>query len=153
VELDMLAAEGKLRTNTDIPGALALINKTRQTSGLPALLTAGQIPDLPGARCVPRVPTGPTGSTTTCGDAFEAMKYEKRLETAVTGYGQWYFDSRGWGDLPEFTALQWPVPWQEMDARLLQFYDMGGTSKVCAAGQSPAANGCQSAARSTYGAW
>jgi hypothetical protein len=150
-ELDMLAAEGKLRTNTDIAGALALINKTRQTSGLPPLTSTGTVPG--GAACVPRVPTGPTGSTTQCGDAFEAMKYEKRLETAITGYGQWYFDSRGWGDLPEGTALQWPVPWQEMDARLLQYYDMGGLSKVCGATESPATSTCQAAAKSMYGAW
>jgi hypothetical protein len=148
-ELDMLAAEGKLRTNTDIPGAVALINKTRTTSGLPDLVDAGVVPG--GNACVPRVPTGPTGSTTTCGDAFEAMKYEKRLETAITGYGQWFFDSRGWGDLPENTPLHWPVPWQEMDARVQAFYDMGGTA--CATGQSPAANGCNAAAKSTYGAW
>jgi hypothetical protein len=148
-ELDMLAAEGKLRTNTDIAGALNLINKTRRTSGLPDLIDIGTVP---GANaCVPRVPTGPTGSTTACGDAFEAMKYEKRLETAITGYGQWFFDSRGWGDLPEKTALHWPVPWQEMDARVQAFYDMGGT--VCAAGQSPAASACSGAAKSTYGAW
>lgn len=148
-ELDMLAAEGKLRTNTDIPGALALINKTRSTSGLPDLVDVGVVPG--GNACVPRVPTGATGSTTVCGDAFEAMKYEKRLETAITGYGQWFFDSRGWGDLPEKTALHWPVPWQEMDARVQPFYDMGGTT--CAAGQGPAANGCNAAPKSTYGAW
>ena len=52
-----------------------------------------------------------------CGDAWEAMKYEKRLETAMTGYGQWYFDSRGWGDLPVGTPVHWPVPNQEADAR------------------------------------
>lgn len=147
-ELDMLRAEGKLRTNSDIPGALALINKTRTTSGLPALTATGTVPG--GNACVPRVPISATA--TACGDAFEAMKYEKRLETAVTGYGQWYFDSRGWGDLPEFTALHWPVPWQELDVRQLPVYNMGGTDKVCAAGQSPA-DGCQSAARSTYVAW
>ena len=148
-ELDMLRAEGKFRTNTDIPGALALINKTRTTSGLPALTATGTVPG--GNACVPRVPISATA--TACGDQFEAMKYEKRLETAITGYGQWYFDSRGWGDLPEFTAVHWPVPWQELDVRQLPVYNMGGTDKVCAAGQTPATDGCQSAARSTYGAW
>lgn len=152
-EMDMLVAEGKLRAGAqqDVAGAVALINLTRGTSGLPALTGAGTVPG--GTGCVPRVPTGATGSTTACGDAFEAMKYEKRLETAMTGYGQWYFDSRGWGDLPEGTALHWPVPWQEMDARLKQYYDLGGLTKICSAGQAPAANNCSAAAKSTYGAW
>ena len=29
----------------------------------------------------------------------------------------WYLDSRGWGDLPEGTALFWPVPYQELQVR------------------------------------
>jgi hypothetical protein len=150
-ELDMLIAEGQLRTNTNTSNAIALINITRTASGLPALTGTGTVPG--GNACVPRVPVGPSGNTTQCGDAFEAMKYEKRLETAMTGYGQWFFDSRGWGDLPEGTALHWPVPWQEMDARLKQYYDMGGTTRICAAGQSPASSACSAAAKSTYGAW
>mgnify|MGYP003291237819 CR=1 FL=1 len=56
----------------------------------------------------------------------EAMKYEKRLETAYTTYGAWFFDSRGWGDLPVGTPLEWPVPFQELDARLLPLYNLGG---------------------------
>lgn len=150
-ELDMLRAEGLLRRNGagDVAAAVALINKTRTISGLPALTGAGTVPG--GNACVPRVPVSAT--TTACGDAFEAMKYEKRLETAITGYGQWFFDSRGWGDLPEFTAVHWPVPWQELDVRVLAVYNMGGTDKVCAAGQSPAADACQSAAGPAHGAW
>jgi hypothetical protein len=62
------------------------------------------------------------------------MKWEKRMETAFTGYAQWYLDSRGWGDLAEGTALEWPVPYQEMDARNQAFY--------------PSSSG---AARGTYG--
>jgi hypothetical protein len=45
------------------------------------------------------------------------MKYEKRLETAFTGYGAWYFDSRRFGDLIAGTPLEWPVPFQETDSR------------------------------------
>jgi hypothetical protein len=152
-ELDMLAAEGKLRPGPqqDIAGALALINKTRTTSGLPALIAAGTVPG--GNACVPRVPVGPSGTSTQCGNEFEAMKYEKRLETAITGYGQWFFDSRGWGDLPEGTALHWPVPWQETDARVQAFYSLGGPTRICTGTQTPASAGCSAAAKSTYGAW
>jgi hypothetical protein len=154
-ELDLLAAEGKLRSGpqNDVPGALALINKTRTTSGLPALTGAGTVPG--GGSCVPRVPVGPSGTTTACGDAFEAMKYEKRLETQITGYNQWFFDGRGLGDLPEGSALQWPVPWQEMDTRLKPNYPMGGLTKICTGNATPASapSTCQAAPRSIYGAW
>jgi hypothetical protein len=54
------------------------------------------------------------------------MKWEYRMESAYTGYGNWYFPSRGWGDLPEGTPVQWPVPYNEMDARFQAFYPMGG---------------------------
>jgi hypothetical protein len=158
-ELDMLAAEGILLRGGIAAGdgapaypvseALRLINKTRTTSGLAPLTGTGPAPD-----CVPRVPTGPaTGPwTAVCGDAREAMKYEKRLETMITGYSVWFFDSRGWGDLPEFTPLWFPVPWQELDVRVLPYYNVGGPTKpVCAGSAVPPA--CESAPRSTYGAW
>jgi hypothetical protein len=149
-ELDMLMAEGYLRAG-NTASAIALINLTRTTSGLPALTGGGAVPG--GNACVPRVPSGANGNTIVCGDAWEAMKYEKRLETAMTGYGQWFFDSRGWGDLPEGTALHWPVPWQEMDARLKTLYSLGGTTRICAASESPATSACSAAAKSSYGAW
>jgi hypothetical protein len=66
------------------------------------------------------VPQPPAFTTTACGNIFEAMKYEKRLESAFTGYAQWFIDSRGWGDLTEGTVLEWPVPWQELYSRLNQ---------------------------------
>jgi hypothetical protein len=51
------------------------------------------------------------------------MKYEKRMETAFTGYMIWYSDSRGWGDLPATTPVEWPVPYQELQARRSTIYD------------------------------
>ena len=66
---------------------------------------------------MPKLPNG------TCGTLLEAMKYEKRMETAFTGYMIWYTDSRGWGDLPAGTVIEWPVPYQEMQARLQPFYN------------------------------
>jgi hypothetical protein len=71
-----------------------------------------------GNACVPRVPQPPSYTTTACGTILEALKWEKRVETAFTGYAQWWLDSRGWGDLVEGTALEWAVPWQELFARL-----------------------------------
>jgi hypothetical protein len=123
-EIDMLAAEGYLRSG-DISAATALIDRYRVPAGLPAVTGLTSIDDpVPGGNaCVPHVPEPPNFTTTACGDLFEAMKWEKRIETAFTGYAQWFIDSRGWGDLAEGTALQWPVPYQEMDARGTQFYN------------------------------
>lgn len=125
-EMDLLAAEGYIRAN-NFAAALPLINNSRVAAGLPALVAADGTTPVPGGQgCVPRVPVGPSFTTTQCGAMFEALKWEKRMETNFTGYAQWWQDSRGWGDLPEGTATQWPVPYQEMDARLHPFYNLGG---------------------------
>lgn len=127
-ENDLLAAEGYIRKG-DIASAAALIDKTRTKAGLPPLTgsVATATDPVPGGRgCVPRVPVGPNFTTTACGNIMEAMKYEKRLETEFTGFVQWYVDERGWGDLPQNSGYQFPVPYQEMDARLHPFYNLGG---------------------------
>lgn len=139
-EIDMLAAEGYIRTG-QFALAVPLIDAWRTRAGLPAL---GAIADLttpvPGGNaCVPRVPVAPSYTTTACGNIMEAMKWEKRMESAITGWGQWYFDSRGWGDLAVGTTLEYPVPYQEMDARAKPFYNLGGVG------------GPSSAAAGTYG--
>ncbi len=131
-ENDMLAAEGYLRTG-NIPAAAALIDKTRIRAGLAPVTgmtsLTQQVPG--GASCVPRVPQAPSYTTTACGTIFEAMKWEKRIETSFTGYAQWFVDARGWGDLTQGTALHWPVPYQELFARLLPSYS---TSEVAVRG-------------------
>jgi hypothetical protein len=66
--------------------------------------------------CVPKVPTGPTGPVV-CGDLWDALKYEKRMETAYTSYAPWFLDGRRWDDLPKDTPLFWPVPFQDLQAR------------------------------------
>ena len=137
-ENDMLAAEGYIRTG-NIAAAATLIDKTRTTAGLPALtgsVTTASDPVPGGTSCVPRVPVGPNFTSTACGTIFEAMKWEKRMETAYTTYGAWYLDSRGWGDLPEGTPLSWPVPFQELDARKKAIYDLGGIGQPAGAGPS-----------------
>lgn len=122
-ENDMLAAEGYLRTNR-IPQAAALIDKTRVRAGLPSVAGITTLTqEVPGGNaCVPRVPQPTTFTVTACGNIFEAMKWEKRLETAFTGYAQWFIDSRGWGDLVIGTVLEWAVPWQEINARQSENY-------------------------------
>lgn len=122
-ENDMLAAEGYIRGG-QFALAAALIDKTRVRSGLPSvagLATASAV--VPGGNaCVPRVPQAPNFNTTACGNMFEAMKWEKRVETSFNSYGQWFIDSRGWGDLVVGTPLEWPIPYQELFARLKGSY-------------------------------
>ena len=132
-EVDLLAAEAYIRLN-DIPKAIAKINLSRVKAGLPAL-TGTSVNDLApgGANCVPRVPTAPNYTTTACGNILEAMKWEKRMELAYNRMGAWFFDSRGWGDLVKDTPLQYPVPVEELDARLKGYYNLGGGGASSAA--------------------
>ncbi len=142
-ELRLLAAEGQLRLG-NVAAAAVLIDSSRVGKGaLPAL--AGVITDtvtpVPGGTgCVPRVPDPNPAAPTLpfhkakCGTIWDALKWEYRMETAYVGYGMWFFASRGWGDLPQGTALNWPVPNQEMDARGEPFYGTGGTGGRDAAG-------------------
>lgn len=131
VEKDMLAAEGYLRTG-QVALAGPLIDKSRVRAGLPAVTGIADLttPVPGGNACVPRVPQPPNYTTTACGNIFEAMKWEKRTETSFTGYGQWYVDSRGWGDLVQGTALEWPVPYQELFARQLASYTNSNAAVV-----------------------
>lgn len=123
-EVDLLAAEGYLRAGTAGP-AIPLINRSREAAGLPALSGAAGVNTVVpgGTACVPRVPVHPAvpGQWTKCGDTWEAMKYEKRLETLNTT-AWWFWDARGWGDLYAGTPLEWPVPYQELFARGLPSY-------------------------------
>lgn len=123
-EVDMLAAEGYFRT-TQFALAVPLVNKTRVKNGLTAIAATanGTDPIATGASCVPRVPAAPSFTSTVCGNLFDAIKYEKRLETAFTGYMVWFADGRGWGDIIEGTPIEWPVPYQEMQVRGAAYHD------------------------------
>lgn len=132
-EVDLLGAEAYLRLG-DIPKALAKINPWRTRAGLPAATGSAVTDVVPGgAACVPRVPSPPNYTTTACGSLFEAMKWEKRMELAYNYMGAWFFDSRGWGDLVKDTALEYPVPVPELDARLKGYYNLGGGGMSSAA--------------------
>ena len=140
-EMDLLMAEGYMRKN-DFTNAMAKINISRQSKGgLPALTGITSLTQAIGSdgACVPRVPQPPNFNTAACGTIFEALKWEKRMETAYTHMGAWFIDSRGWGDLAEGTAVHFPVPFQEMDARAKPFYSLGGVGNP------------GSAAKGTYG--
>jgi hypothetical protein len=145
-ELDMLEAEGHIRLG-NFAAAAALINKTRVPNGLPALTALDNTSPVPGGvDCVPKMPVnaaGTGGGTVACGTMMEAMKWEKRIETAFTHFSGWYLDHRGWGDLAEGVALFWAVPFDDLLARgygLGQIYSAGaggaGVAPNSAAGRS-----------------
>jgi len=130
-EMNLLKAEGLYRQGS-LAEAAAIVNETRVAAGLNATDAAGT-----NTSCVPKLPNGQ------CGDLWEMLKWEKRAETS--GYGlfgaNFYFDSRGWGDLWINTYLQLPVPCGEMEVlQMLPCSNYGG------------AGGEFTAARSTY-AW
>ncbi|MBX3133872.1 MAG: hypothetical protein KF689_10865 [Gemmatimonadaceae bacterium] len=130
VEMDrsepaLYAAEAYMMLG-DYVSAAPLIDISREAHGLPALagvVANGTDPVPGGTDCVPRVPTGPNYTSTACGNMFEAMKYEYRMETAWTGFMAWFRAHRRWNDMIEGTPLEWPVPYQEMQARQKPFYD------------------------------
>lgn len=115
-ELRLLAAEGYFRTG-QLAQAAHLVNITRTASGLNATDPAGL-----NTSCVPRLPHG------MCGNLFEMLKWEARLETQFQGMfgAPWYFSARGWGDLHRGTQLQFPVPCGVLQARGLPCYTFGG---------------------------
>lgn len=130
-EIDLLQAEGLYRMG-NYAGAAALINLTRTAAnkgGLPAITAFDATTAVPGgADCVPKVPVGPTYTTIACGNMLEALKWEKRMETAYTHFMAWFLDSRGWGDLPEGTGVHWAPPYQDLQTRRLPVYSTGGTT-------------------------
>jgi hypothetical protein len=125
-EMNGLIAEGKLRSGSqhDAAGAITAINVSRTVAGLPAIPAGSDsgtvVPG--GGACVPKMPAPPNFTSATCGTVWEAMKWEKRLETAYTHWGAWWIDGRGWGDLPKGTVLQYMTPYQELDTRRLPIY-------------------------------
>jgi hypothetical protein len=122
-ELNGLIAEGAIRTGQ---WALAAqyIDSSRVKAGLPSVagITDLTTPVPGGFGCVPRVPQPPAFTASACGNIWEAMKWEKRMETAYTHWGAWWTDGRGWGDLPRGSPLEYPTPYQELDTRVLPIY-------------------------------
>ncbi len=143
-ELDLLQAEGLFRQG-NYAGAAALVNITREKNGLPPITAFDATSPVPGgANCVPKVPVAPF-NVVACGTLWEALKYEKRIETAYTHYAPWFLDGRGWGDLPKDTPLFWAVPYQDLQARGTPVDALYGTGP--GAGNAPNS----SAAVSVYG--
>ncbi len=117
-EMDLLKAEALIRLGRAAE-AILLINKTRVANGG---LTAVDINGAPGTapNCTPRRING------SCGNLWDALKYEKRIETLGLSAMIPYADSRGWGDLVEGTMLHYPMPVVDLELLELPIYTFGG---------------------------
>jgi len=122
-ELDLLRAEAHYHKG-EFAQAAAIVNKYRTAAGLNATDASGTNTD-----CVPKLPNGE------CGDLWEMLKWEKRLETYFKGHmmNSWFFDGRGWGDLMEGTFLEFPVPALDLELEGLPLYTTGGVGGRSAA--------------------
>ena len=118
-ELEFIAAEADYRLGNKA-AAMATVNKYRTGDAqlLPFLTVDDVAPG--GTRCVPQNPDG------SCGDLWEALKYEKRIEVYGYGMATEYFDDRGWGDLVQWTWTQLPIPGSELEILLEDIYTFGG---------------------------
>jgi hypothetical protein len=117
-EMDLLKAEGLIRLGRAAE-AVPLINKYRVTNGeLPAVTVNG----VPGTApsCAPRRMDG------ACGSLWDALIYEKRIETMGLEGGTAYYDARGWDYLVENTPIHFPMPLRDAELLRLPTYTFGG---------------------------
>lgn len=115
-EMKFIRAEALFRLGP-LPEAVALINPTRVAAGLKAVTIDGP----PAGRdCVPRKDDG------TCGNLFDAIQYEKRIELFPTEAIISFVDARGWGKLLPGTPIHFPVHGRELELMGFPYYTFGG---------------------------
>ena len=116
-EMKFVRAEALFRVGR-FTEAAALINPTRVAAGLRPVDANGP----PAGRdCVPRKDNGD------CGDLFDAIQYEKRIELYPTEGGDiTWWDARGWGKLQPGTPFHVPVSGRELISLGLPYYTFGG---------------------------
>ena len=97
--------------------AAALINPTRVAANLKPVDANGP----PAGRdCVPKKVDG------SCGDLFDAIQYEKRIDLYPYRADVTWMDARGWGKLVKGTPFQMPVSGRELISQNLPYYTFGG---------------------------
>lgn len=119
-EHDLLRAEALMWLGRP-EEAVPLINKTRVANGGLAPVTVDGAPMDGDGRCTPRKFDGG------CGSLWDALRWEKRVETmGLDGGWRAWFDRRGWQGLVEGTELHWPMPLEDQELMAMPFYTMGG---------------------------
>lgn len=125
-ELDMLVAEGLLRTGGSAATIAELINRTRVNRGMLPPATGGEAV---GSSTDPHW----IGTTANPATLWSMMKHEKFIENFCVTAGTGYFERRGWGELISLTPLHWPVPGLELEILLMDIYTHGGATGDVAA--------------------
>ena len=131
-EIRMLRAEALIRLNRAAE-AVPLVNVTRVANGLPpfpdgARRAATRAPAHPGGSatsCVPRTPTA-RATRLECGTLARGDEVGEAHGDRVDGLLAVVRRLARWGDLAQGTTYMWPVPYQEMDARVQDFYNRSG---------------------------
>jgi len=118
-EVDFIRAEAWYRLG-QYDKVREVVNESRAIGDLPPFTTNAN-PD-GRAKCVQQMKDG------SCGDLWEALKYEKRIENYHYGSASEYMDDRGWGDLISGTLLELPVPGEELLLLLMKIYTFGGNA-------------------------
>jgi hypothetical protein len=134
LEMEFIRAEAYYRLGRKEEAA-EIINRTRtapriingvEYPGLPPV-TADGVP--PSPDCVPRKPYRLPDGTVPCGDLWDALMYEKRIELHGIEALIPYADARGWGQLVEGTPLHFPVPARELEIIGYPEYSFGGVGR------------------------
>ena len=128
-EMNLLRAEAAYRAGSYGPAA-TFVNLSRAAAGLPDAPgdAVSQVPAGVSANsCVPKVPVAPGFNTIACGTLWDALIYERYIETIYTSYLGWYFDARGLGLLAENMPVMWATPYNEIQARGLPGSHIYGT--------------------------
>lgn len=115
-EMKFIKAEALYRLGS-LSEVVAILNPTRVAANLKPLTTSGP----PAGRdCVPRKDDG------SCGNLFDALQYEKRIELYPTEALIAYADARGWGNMITGTPLHMPVHGRELETLGFPYYTIGG---------------------------
>jgi hypothetical protein len=121
-EQDLLRAEAYMRLGNPA-AAVPLINKTRTNvfkGGLPAVGVNG--PTQPYPQCVPHS----FQNAEKCGNLYDALLWEKRMEQIGTDAFLNWSDWRSFGMLDPGTPVYFPPSWREIGQMGLPYYTYGG---------------------------
>ena len=116
-EMNFIRAEALFRLDRRAEAA-AILNPSRVAAGLRPVDENGP----PAGRdCVPRKASG------ACGDLWDALMYEKRIELngveAIIPFADW----RGWGRMLKGSLIQFPVHGRELETLGKPYYTFGGS--------------------------
>ena len=128
-EMDLLKAEALIRLNRATE-AIPLINKYRVTNGQLPPVTIDGVPGT-APNCTPRKLNGQ------CGSLWDALRYEKVIETMGLEGGTAWYDARGWEYLAQNTPIHFPIPIADLELLNLETYTFGGAGGT---GGAPAPN-------------